>query len=114
MQPGALGIRRPVAQGASAVLDTGSTSITSAAFVQLLTAAQMLKAASGIIVTNGGSQPLMFATGGAGSEVNSGVIIPPGGGQVIIPVELKAAVRLSLKSLGATQSAGVVTVSFFQ
>lgn len=111
---GALALRNPVVQGASAVLDTSGTNVANNAFAQLITAANRKGACSAIIVTNGGSQPLQLAQGGAGSEADTGVIIPPSAGQLLIPVELKAGVRLSLKSLGSTQSSGVVTVSFFQ
>lgn len=73
---GALALRKPAIQGAAAVIDTSGTNITNAAYVQLITGANMLKAASGIIVTNGGSQPLQLAAGAAASEQDTGVIIP--------------------------------------
>lgn len=110
---GALALRYPVKQGAGAVLDTTGTNVTAVAFFTILTKANASKGYSAICVTNGGSQPLMLAKGDAGSEVDTGIIIPPGGGQVIMPIEIPASTRLSLKSLGATQSAGVVTVCFF-
>lgn len=110
---GALALRYPVVQGAGAVLDTTGTNVTAIAFFTILTKANSKKACSGVCVTNGGSQPLMLAKGDAGSEADTGIIIPPGGGQVILPIEIPASTRLSLKSLGATQTSGVVTVSFF-
>lgn len=110
---GALALRNPVVQGAAAVLDTSATNVTSGAYVQILTAANMKKACSGIIVTNSGAQPLALGKGAAASEVNTGVVIPPGGGQVIIPIEIAAATRLSVESLGSTQATGIVTISFF-
>lgn len=110
---GALALRKPIVQGAAAVIDTSSTNIANNAYTQLLTAAQMLKAVSAIVVTNSGSQPLQLARGAAAAETDTGIIIPPGGGQLELPVELVAGVRLSLKSLGAAQTSGIVTVSFF-
>lgn len=111
---GALALRNPVVQAAAAVLDTTGTNITSAAYVTLLTKANHTKACSAIMVTNGGSQPLQLASGDAGSEVDTGIVIPPGGQGYMIPVELAKSTRLSLKSLGATQSSGIVTTTFFQ
>jgi hypothetical protein len=110
---GAIALRKPVVQAAAAVLDTSVTNITNAAYVQLVTAANMTKPASAVLVTNSGAQPIQFATGAAGVEADSGVVIPPGGGQVLIPIEILKGVRLALKSLGGTQSTGIITVTFF-
>lgn len=108
---GALALRNPVGKVGS--LDTGSTSVTSGAYVELQSAANMTSPCSAIIVSNGGAQPLTLATGAAGSEVDLGVVIPPTSGLcVIIPCNLKKSTRMSLKSLGGTQSSGVVTIGY--
>ena len=107
---GALALRNP-AGTTPAVLDTSSTNVTSGAYVEIKTAALMLRACSAIAVHNPGAAPLALARGAAGSEVQTGVVLPVGA-FAIIPIELAKAVRLSLISLGATQSSGIITVTF--
>lgn len=104
----ALAIRNPV--GVPRVLDTSSTSVTSSAYVDLVTAAQMTVPAAAILIHNPGSQPLKLASGAAGAEVD--LFVVPINAVMIVPIELKKSVRLSLKSMGATQSSGIITISF--
>lgn len=106
---GALALRKPVG---FAFLDTSSTSVTSGAYVTFVTAANMKKGASAIGIHNPGSSPLKLAMGAAGAEVDQFVI--PINNWALIPVELLNGVRLSLESLGATQSSGIITATFFQ
>lgn len=108
---GALALRKPV--GTAAMLDTSSTSVTSSAYVtlQAATAANC----NSIQISNSGAQPILLATGSAGNEVNTGIVIAPSsGGQWLIPIEIAKGVRLSLKSMNATQSSGIVSIGFFQ
>jgi len=106
---GELALRKPV--GTAAALNSGSTNITAAAFFELQAATA--KACSAVCLTNQGAQPILVATGAAGSEVLTGLVIPPADA-IIVPIEIAAGVRVSLKSLGATQSSGYVTISYFQ
>ena len=107
----ALALRKPAQ--ALALLDTGSTSVTSSAYVTILAKASNLAACSAICVTNAGAQPLKIALGYAAAEVDTGIVIPPAAYAILLPIEIPKGVRLSLKSLGGTQSSGVVTISFF-
>jgi hypothetical protein len=94
----------------SANLDMAGTNVATNAFVQVITAANMAKACSAIHYNNAGTQPLILATGGSGSEVASGVIIPVGTG--ILPVNIAKATRLSVKALVATVTTGSLTLNF--
>ena len=68
-----------------------------------------------IQISNSGAQPLLLALGSAGNEVNTGIVIAPAsGGQWLIPIEIKSGVRISVKSLNATQSSGIVSICYFQ
>lgn len=109
--PGALGLRKPV--GAAAILDTSSTNVTTSAFVTLVAKASVTTAYGALLLSNGGTSPLVLATGDAGSEVLTGLLIPPSSSN-LLPINGSNKVRLSLKSLSGTQSAGLVTISFYQ
>jgi hypothetical protein len=110
MQKGDLGIRRPV--GTPVALDTSVTSITNSAYVQLV--ASTTAPCSGISVTNTGAQPIYFATGAAGSEVNQFIIAPGGVIPEVLPFEIAKGTRIALKAAGgSTQSSGIIALSFF-
>lgn len=106
---GALALRNPC--GSPAVLNTGNTNVTSGAWVELKDSMEF--ACSGILVTNQGIEPLEIGKGESGSEEPTGAVIPPQD-SVIIPINLPASTRLSLRSMGATQSLGFVTATFLQ
>lgn len=109
--PGPLGLRKPV--GTCGFLNTASTSVTTGAWVQIVSSTA--SAFSAVAVSNSGASPLKLAIGAASSEVDTGIAIHPGSsGTVILPLNSKAGVRLSLEALGATQSSGYVTICFFQ
>ncbi len=101
-------ITKPV--GAAAALDTSGTNVTSSAYVQLL--ATTTSAASAMMLHNSGAQPLKLAIGGAGSEVDTGIVIPIAV-TILVPCAVGNAKRLAVKSIGGTQSSGIVTVSFY-
>jgi hypothetical protein len=105
---GWMAIRKPV--GAPVVLDTSATNVTNAAYVQILAATTI--AASGVQLHNSGSVPIAIAMGAAGSEVNQ--VVLPIGVSILIPFEIPKGKRLSVISLGGTQSSGIISASFFQ
>ncbi len=98
------------AVGTAASLDTSGTSVTSSAYVEFVSSTG--SAASAVQLHNSGVQPLKLAIGGAGAEVDTGIVVPVGM-SILVPLRVAKAARLSLKSLGGTQSSGVITVSFF-
>lgn len=108
-----MSLRRSIVQSAAAVLNTATTNVTNAAFVDLLTAANNKYPATHIMISNNGAQPISLFVGASGSEVDTGIIIHPGLSPCIVPFAHKSGVRLSVKSLGATQSSGFVCCSFF-
>lgn len=105
-----IAIRKSI--GTPATLDTSATNVTSSAYVTLIAKTSVLKAASAILIHNPGAQPLKLALGDAGAEVDTGLVIPINA-VFMIPMEIPANKRLSLKSLGSTQSSGIITCSFF-
>lgn len=106
---GALALRKPI--DTPAVLDTTGTPVTSGAYITLAAKATRKHAASAILIHNPGAQPLKVATGDAGSEVDTGLVIPINA-VMIIPFEAPANTRLSVESVGATQSSGIITCTF--
>lgn len=94
------------------LLDTSSTNITNAAYVQIL--ASTGDAIVAMTVFNGTGRALKMATGGGGSEVDY-IYIPPGGYDTVIPVNIAAATRLTLRNLEAsTANAGLVVINLFK
>ncbi len=109
---GALALRTPC--GAAATVDTSSTNVTSSAYVELQSAVNMTSAASGVVVSNSGTQPIKMATGASGSEVDTGILIPPLCEGLFVAIPLKKSTRISLRSLGGTQSTGFISIMYVQ
>lgn len=105
------GLRSTV--GIPVVLDTAGTNVTSAAWVQFTTAASRLYACSAVQVHNTGAQPIKLGQGAAAAEVDTGLIFPIGV-SILIPMELSKGVRLAVRSMGSTQSSGLLTFSCLQ
>lgn len=105
------GLRSTV--GTPIVLDTSSTNVTSAAWVEFTTAASRLYACSAVQVHNTGAQPIKLGTGAVASERETGLLFPIGV-SILIPMELSKGVRLAVRSMGATQSSGLLTFSCLQ
>lgn len=110
--PGAIGIRKPVPV-APIVLNTSSTNVTSAAWVELATAVNRTFACSAVQVHNTGAQPIKLGMGAAASETEVGLLFPIGV-SILVPVVLPKSVRLAVRSMGSTQSSGLLTLSCFQ
>ena len=106
---GAIALRKPVPSPAA--LDTSSTNVSSSAYVEFVTSTT--NPCSAMQLHNSGAQPLKLATGASGHEVDTGVVIPIGV-SILIPIEIAKNTRLSLRSMGSTQSSGIVTATFFQ
>lgn len=108
-QRGEAGLRGAVPT--PAFLDTSITNVTSGAYVTLVTTTT--NACSGILLQNTGAQPLKLAVGAAASEVDLGVVLPIGN-IWLFPHEIKKGVRLSVRSMNATQSAGMIIFACYQ
>lgn len=109
--PGAIGVRKPV--GTPFVLDTSSTNVTSGAWVTFAAANTVLYACSAVLVHNPGTQPIKVGVGAAASEAELGLVLPVGV-PTLVPVETKKGVRIAVRSMGGTQSSGIITWSCFQ
>lgn len=112
LSPGSIGVRGPVPL-APVVLDTSSTNVTNAAWVTFLAAASMTYACSAIQIHNTGAQPIKMGKGAAASEVETGILFPIGV-SILLPVQLPKGVRLAVRSMGSTQSSGLLTFSCLQ
>lgn len=110
--PGAIGVRGPVPL-APVILDTSSTNVTNAAWVTFVAAASMTYACSAIQIHNTGAQPIKMGKGAAASEVETGILFPIGV-SILLPVQLPKGVRLAVRSMGSTQSSGLLTFSCLQ
>lgn len=88
-----------------------SATITTSAFKELVSSTP--KASSAIIASNNTSSFLILARGVSGSEVSTGLIIPPREVGILIPINVKKGERLSLKAL-LSNGTGATGVTFFQ
>lgn len=89
--------------------DYTSTSITTAAYTQLI--ASTTSATHEIEIFDSSGQALYLATGGAGSEVNQIVIFP--GGNSRIKLSIPAGTRISAKAITATASTGFLAINLY-
>lgn len=89
--------------------DYTSTSVTTAAFVQLV--ASTTSATNLIEVFDSSGQTMALATGAAASEVIQFYIFPGGNGQ--IPLSIPAGTRISIKAISATASVGEIDLNFY-
>lgn len=90
-------------------LNTSGTTITTS-YVQLSAVGNGLNGTC-VYAYNGGSQPLMLGSGPSGSESNICLIVP-GNGAFLQGVQVPAG-RLAIKSLGAPESSGIVSIDIY-
>lgn len=100
-----------MAVGAPSALNTASTNVTTGAWVEL--AAATTFACSGLLLHNSGAQPIKLGIGAASSEVDLGIVLPVGVA-ILVPQVVSKGSRISVRSIGATQSSGIITMSCFQ
>lgn len=89
-------------------LDYTSTSVTTAAFTQLV--ASTTSATSEIEIFDSSGQTMALAFGAAASEVVQINIFPGGQGRVVLSIP--AGTRVSIKALSATASVGEIDINF--
>lgn len=91
-------------------LDYGSTTVTNAAWTQLL-ATVGASGVFGITLFDSGGYAMELGIGGAGSEART-LLIPPGGFNGVIPLYITAGTRLSIRAVGAASvSAGEININ---
>ena len=89
--------------------DYTATSVTTAAYVQLV--ASTTSACTEIEIFDSSGQTLVLAIGAAASEVNQINIFPGGNGRV--PLIIAAGTRVSIKAVSATASVGEININFY-
>jgi hypothetical protein len=98
---------------ATARLDTGSSNVTSAAYVQLVAATS--QPFSNVEIFNPSGATLLIATGGAGSEVLIPYSILPGGSSILLPLNIAKGTRIALKAADTTSAtAGLFVLNMFE
>lgn len=91
-------------------LDYSSTTVTNAAWTQLL-ASVGASGVFGLTLFDSGGYAMELGIGGAGSEVRT-LLIPPGGFNGVIPLNITGGTRLSIRAVGAASvSAGEININ---
>jgi hypothetical protein len=90
-------------------IDYTSTSVTTAAYTQLL--ASTSAAINEVEIFDSSGQTLVLATGAAGAEADQVYIFPGGNGR--IPLAIAATTRVAIKAVSATANAGEISVNFY-
>lgn len=94
-------------------LDLGSTSVTTAAWVQLV--ASMEYPVSAITIFNGSASVIKMSLGAAGLEDASEIAyyIVPGSNDVVLPIEIGRLKRISLKAQDVDATSGSFVINCF-
>jgi hypothetical protein len=96
------------------VLNYATTNVTTSAYVTLVGSTPIT--VSKLVICDTSGQFLKIATGSAGNEVDIFAfgVDPLVSGCFVLPYYLKAGTRLSIKSVTASATSGVNTLSFIQ
>lgn len=104
-------------------VDLTSSTVATGAWTEILTAANNLKACTAIQVFYTGEGILRLSRGSAGSETGTDsnnvsnefpfYIMPGGSPDMLIPVEISAGVRLSVRAVDQAVSTGELIINFF-
>lgn len=86
-----------------------SVNVTTGAYVQLL--ASTSGTVNEVEIFDSSGETLVLATGGAGAEVDQVYVFPGGNGR--IPLSIGSGVRVSIKAVSATASAGEIAINFY-
>lgn len=90
-------------------IDYTSTSVTTAAYTQLL--ASTSAAINEVEIFDSSGQTLVLATGTAGAEADQVYIFPGGNGR--IPLAIATSTRVAIKAVSATANSGEISVNFY-
>lgn len=90
---------------------TVSGTVTTVAWTPVVSG--IVKAASTVMISNTGTSFLIVGVGASGTEVSTGLIIPPSAAPILVPLPVTKNSRLSVKALNAN-STGVLGMVFFQ
>lgn len=85
------------------------TSVTTAAYVQLV--ASVVSTVKEIEIFDSSGESLVLALGASGSETNKVYVFPGGNGR--IPMQITAGQRLSIKAISANATSGELLINFY-
>lgn len=99
----------------TATIDFSNTNVTTS-YVQMFSAASVVKAVKGIMISHSGNLPLLIAVGGAGFEVDqlkvpAGSAVPGNSAAVFYPLAVSQNQRISVKTTSGTLSAGALIMN---
>jgi hypothetical protein len=99
-----------VTPGYTVFNDNSSTTITTAAYVQLV--ASTAVSCSQLVIFNSSSKAIVLALGAASSEANIQYDIPPSANILTtIPVRIPSGLRLSAKAVAADATTGLLIIN---
>lgn len=93
------------------ILDTGSTNITTGAWVVI--ASSLSQASNGVEIFNGGGSILKIATGQTGSESELPYYVLPGTGGILLDFTLAKGTQLSVKAVDIASTQGSLVLNLF-
>jgi hypothetical protein len=104
--------RKPVG---TIVLNAATSNISTGAWTQAIAA--VLKAASNVEIFNSTGATLYVSQGTAGNETNSDKLLPytilQGGSSMMLPIEIKAGLPITVKSLDNAATTGILVLNLF-
>jgi hypothetical protein len=103
-------IGRSIAAGSIFRQDYTITSVTTAAYTQVI--ASTPANINEVEIFDSSGQTLVFAVGGAGSEVNQFYIFPGGNGRV--PLYIPGGSRVAIKAISTNAAVGEIDINFYQ
>lgn len=106
---GSLAVRTPVQTKS---LDMSGTNVTTAAWVTLI--ASLTYGIDAFEIFNPSAATMQIATGAAGQEKVLPYSIIPGGSAFLIPFNISAGSRISLKAVDQNATSNLLTINCFQ
>lgn len=99
----------------SLTLDASVSNIATSGWTQVAAAAAVLYGGSAVEIFNSTGSVLQLSNGTAGNEASSLMpyTILPGGSVTMLPMEIKALKRLSVKAVDLASSTGVLVLNIF-
>lgn len=87
-------------------------SVTTGAYTEILSAAANTAASTRLLVFDGSGQVMKIATGALGAEVDQ-FYISPGGWDAPVEISIASGVRVSVRAVSDTASAGYLVIAAF-
>lgn len=108
-----LAVRKSV--GTPIVHDNSADGISESVLLEFTPNVALPYAASGLSISNTSTESIGLYTGAPGAQIQTGLIIPPGAMNILVPVELRKGVRFWGKAMnGIDATTGFVVITFYQ